>query len=447
MTKMITAPIKGLCKTVSTFSSLALIAMLSAPMASLASDPALDTQAKQQGIPIEQLRLFAEVMERIRAVYIDDVSDEELLESAVRGMLYELDPHSVFLQPKAYDELQTSISGVFGGLGIEVTMENGFLKVVSPIDDTPASKAGLKPEDLILEIDDTFVKGKTLSEAVELLRGEVGSTVKLNILSVGDNKPRRVKIERDEIKIRSVRSEMLEPGYGYLRITQFQAKTGADTESQLNALLNQGSLNGVILDLRNNPGGLLDAAVSVSDLFIEKGLITYLQGRTEQERNEYHATAGDILDGLPLVVLINSGSASAAEIVAGALQDQKRGILVGQRTFGKGSVQTTLNLHNGHGLKLTTARYYTPSGRSIQAEGISPDILANIASVTFTEDGNSFREADIPGHLENTQNDAREDEQDSENLAREDYILYEALSILKGIAISKNLTQSRQAAK
>jgi carboxyl-terminal processing protease len=424
----------------------AVIALMTLPFSaqkSWADESALDQQAKEQGIPIDQLRIFAEVMERIRAAYIDDVSDEQLLESAVRGMLYELDPHSVYFTPTGFDDLQTSTTGEFGGLGIEVTMENGFVKVVSPLDDTPASRAGLKPGDLILEIDGTFVKGKTLAEAVELLRGPIDSPVELSILSIGTEKPRTIELKRAIIKLRSVRSEMLEPGYGYLRITQFQAKTGVDAKAQLQQLMDEGDLQGLILDLRNNPGGLLSAAVELSDLFLQEGLVTYIQGRSEESRTDYVATPGDMLGGLPLVVLINAGSASAAEIVAGALQDQKRGILVGQRTFGKGSVQTILPLHNNHGLKLTTARYYTPRGRSIQAEGISPDIQANVASVTLNEEA-QFRESDLPGHLENTQSNNNETDNSNRQLATEDYMLYEGLSILKGITLSNSMRQGAQ---
>ena len=401
-----------------------------------AADSALDTQASEKGIPVTELRVFAEVMERIRSAYIDEVSDRELLESAIRGMLYELDPHSAYLTPDQFDDLQVTTTGEFGGLGIEVTMENGFVKVVAPLDETPASQAGLQAGDLILKIDDTFVKGKTLAEAVSLLRGPVDSEVVLSVLSEGADKPRRVTLVRDRIQLRSVRSEMIEPGYGYLRVTQFQNNTGADAERHLNALLDKGQLKGLVLDLRNNPGGVLNAAVQLADLFIDQGLVVYTQGRAEGTRTNYSATPGDLLGGVPMVVLVNAGSASASEIVAGALQDQERAILVGQRTFGKGSVQTILPLHGDRGLKLTTARYYTPGGRSIQAEGIHPDIITNVARVELNTDQDNLREADLPGHLKNSQDSASETKSDL-SLAERDYTLYEGLSILKGIYLSR----------
>lgn len=401
-----------------------------------ATEPALDTQAEIQGVPVTELRAFAEVMERIRSAYIDEVDDRELLESAIRGMLYELDPHSTYLTPNEYDDLQVSTSGEFGGLGIEVTLENGFVKVVAPIDDTPASKAGINAGDLILKIDDTFVKGLSLGEAVELLRGEVGSEVELSILSAGDQKPRTVTLKRDRILIRSVRSEVLEPGYAYLRITQFQSQSGRDTEKALRDLLDREDLHGLVLDLRNNPGGLLTSAVQVADLFLDEGLIVYTQGRAEESRTNYAATRGDLLDGVPVVVLVNGGSASASEIVAGALQDQRRAIIVGQRSFGKGSVQTVLPLYGDRALKLTTARYYTPNGRSIQAEGIVPDIVTDVARVELNRNEGQVREADLRGHLENGQEKAASANSEEAPLAVRDYALYEALSILKGVHLA-----------
>ena len=407
------------------------------PASTSASDPALDTQAKVQGVPITELRVFAEVMERIRSAYIDKVDDKQLLESAIRGMLYELDPHSNYLTPEEFNDLQVTTSGEFGGLGIEVTLDNGFVKVVSPIDDTPAAKAGLQAGDLIIKIDDTFAKGLGLEQVVDMLRGEVGSKVVLSILSAGDQKPRSVTLTRDRIRIHSVRSKMLEPGYGYLRITQFQSQSGSDAEKALKEMVARNKLNGLVLDLRNNPGGVLSSAVQIADLFIDKGLIVYTQGRAKDSRTNYAATPGDLLNGMPLVVLVNAGSASASEIVAGALQDQKRGIIVGQRTFGKGSVQTILPLHDNRALKLTTARYYTPSGRSIQAEGIQPDIVTDVAKVELATDNGSVREADLRGHLENPNGADNKKAPDEAPLATRDYALYEALSILKGAHLAK----------
>ncbi|MCC1495802.1 S41 family peptidase [Alcanivorax sp. 1008] len=400
------------------------------------ADPALDAQAESQGVPITELRVFAEVMERIRATYIEDIDDRTLLESAIRGMLYELDPHSSYLTPSEFDDLQISTSGEFGGLGIEVTMENGFVKVVTPLDDTPASRAGLRSGDLILKIDDTFVKGMALEEAINLLRGEIGSSVDLSILSEGTEKPRSVSLTRDRIRIQSVRAQEVEPGFGYLRITQFQSHSGRDAEKALRKLMQDSTLKGVVLDLRNNPGGVLNAAVQISDLFLDEGLIVYTQGRDESSRINYAATKGDLINGLPLVVLVNGGSASASEIVAGALQDHSRAIVMGQRSFGKGSVQTILPLHGDRALKLTTARYYTPNGRSIQAEGIVPDILSEVSKVELITGRQGVREADLRGHLENGKSNGEEAEQSSQPLAATDFTLYEALSVLKGIALA-----------
>lgn len=403
----------------------------------LRADPALDAQAQSQGVPITELRVFAEVMERIRGAYIEDIDDRTLLESAIRGMLYELDPHSSYLTPSEFDDLQVTTTGEFGGLGIEVTMENGFVKVVTPIDDTPASRAGLRAGDLILKIDDTFVKGLALEDAIKLLRGEIGSEVALSILSQGTEKPRVVTLKRDRIRIQSVRAQMLEPGFGYLRITQFQSHSGRDSEKALRKLVAEGDLKGLVLDLRNNPGGVLSAAVQISDLFLSDGLIVYTQGRDETTRVNYAATDGDLLDGLPMIVLVNGGSASASEIVAGALQDHGRAIVIGQRSFGKGSVQTILPLHGDRALKLTTARYYTPKGRSIQAEGIVPDIATEISKVELIEGLQGVREADLRGHLENGQREEKAGKESKpQPLAVSDFTLYQALSVLKGIAMA-----------
>lgn len=402
-----------------------------------AADPAVDEQARAQGIPVTELRVFAEVMERIRAAYVEDVDDTTLLRSAIRGMLNELDPHSAYLTPDQLKDLQASTSGEFGGLGIEVTMENGLIRVVSPLDNTPASEAGIRAGDLILKIDDTFVKGLTLSEAVDMLRGEPGSEVRLQVLGKEDDNPHTVTLERARISIESVRHEMLEPGYGYLRITQFQNNTAMDVKKAL-AAMKEKELNGLILDLRNNPGGVLGAAVQVADSFLKEGMIVYTEGRLEESRSNFTASAGDLLNGLPLIVLVNGGSASASEIVAGALQDQGRALVVGRRTFGKGSVQTVLPLHGERALKLTTARYYTPKGRSIQAEGIKPDIEVEVASVELARETGRVREADLPGHLLNDKAAGEKgDAGEKQTLASRDYALYEALSILKGIHLSR----------
>lgn len=418
-----------------------LVVALSTPAAH-AQDPEIDQQARDAGVPVTDLRAFAEVLERVRGAYVAEVDEHELIQAAIRGMLMELDPHSAYLTPDQFEDLQSVTTGEFGGLGLEVTMEDGFIKVVTPIDDTPASRAGIQAGDLILKIDDTFVKGLSLPEAVELMRGEAGSTVTLSVLRHGDDKPRTLSLKRDRITVHSVKQEALEPGYGYLRISQFQSNTGRESRQALDKLAATGELKGLVLDLRNNPGGVLNGAVEVADLFLDEGLIVYTQGREPESRNDYSATPGDALDGLPLVVLVNGGSASASEIVAGALQDQGRAVVVGNRTFGKGSVQTVLPISGDNALKLTTARYYTPSGHSIQAEGIRPDIPVQVASVELLKDSPT-RESDLPHHLLNqeTTDQTASGQHQEEPLASRDYPLSQALSILKGI----DLAERRQA--
>ncbi|MFP1683748.1 S41 family peptidase [Alloalcanivorax sp. C16-1] len=407
---------------------------------SQARDAQTDQLAEQDGVPVTELRAFAEVLERVRGAYVQEVDEKELIQAAIRGMLMELDPHSAYLTPDQFEDLQSSTTGEFGGLGLEVTMEDGFVKVVAPIDDSPASRAGLQAGDLILKIDDTFTKGIGLADAVELMRGEAGTEVNLSVLSEGDEKPRTVTLKRDRIQVESVKSELLEPGYGYLRISQFQSRTGQDAQRALEKMASDGQLHGLILDLRNNPGGVLGGAVEVADLFLNRGLIVYTQGRDPQSRNDYNATPGDLLGGLPLVVLVNGGSASASEIVAGALQDQGRAVVVGTRTFGKGSVQTVLPISGDAALKLTTARYYTPDGRSIQADGIHPDIPVEVSSVELLQE-NRPRESDLPHHLLNQRDEEQQAAAGEAPLASRDYPLSQALSILKGI----NLAERRRA--
>jgi len=330
----------------------------------------------------KQLNLFGEVFERVRADYVDDVSDNSLVESAINGMLTSLDPHSNYLNTKNFNDMKVQTRGEFGGLGIEVSMENGLVKVVSPIDDTPAARAGLKPGDLITHLDGEPVQGMTLPEAVEKMRGLVSSEIKLTIRREGRD-PFDVKLTRATIKIQSVRSHLEGDNIGYIRVTTFNEQTDTGLNNAMKNLKQQAGnkLVGVILDLRNNPGGLLDQAVAVSDAFLEKGEIVSTRGRRGEDAQRYNARAGDIAGGLPVAVLINGGSASASEIVAGALQDHHRAILLGTRSFGKGSVQTIIPLP-GHGaMRLTTARYYTPSGRSIQAKGIDPDIVVEAAKI------------------------------------------------------------------
>ena len=404
---------------------------------------------KTSPLPIEELRTFSEVFGKIKTDYVEPAEDSALLESAIRGMLTGLDPHSAYLDPEAYRELQVGTTGEFGGLGIEVGMEDGFVKVIAPIDDTPAQRAGVEAGDLIIRIDDTPVKGLTLGEAVKLMRGKPDTKIKLSIVREGVDKPLKIDIVRDIIKVRSVKGRTLEPGFGYIRVTQFQANTGDDLIKAVSELKkeNDNEIKGLVIDLRNNPGGVLNAAVAVSDAFLEEGLIVYTQGRINDSEMEFQATPTDILNGAPLVTLVNAGSASASEIVAGALQDHRRSVIMGNQTFGKGSVQTILPMHNGAALKLTTARYYTPSGRSIQASGITPDILLENIKVTAVEPSEfePVKEADLSRHLENTVNgeDGSEGAENSENeneendapLADRDYQLYEALNLLKGLHI------------
>jgi carboxyl-terminal processing protease len=398
------------------------------------------SQEAMAPLPLEELRTFTEVFSRIQSDYVEPVDDKKILKDAIQGMLSGLDPHSTYLDPEGYKEIRIGTEGQFGGLGIEVTMENGFVKVVTPIEDTPAAKAGVKTGDLIVRLDDKPVKGMTLTEAVRLMRGKPGSKIKLTIVREGHDKPLKISVVRAVIKLQSVKHRLLEKDYGYVRITQFQGNSAKNLETALRRLRkeNKGALNGLVLDLRNNPGGVLSGAVTISDMFLDKGLIVYTEGRTADSELRYSATPGDLINGAPLVVLVNGGSASASEIVAGALQDHKRAIIMGTRSFGKGSVQTILPISNGAALKLTTARYYTPSGRSIQASGIEPDIVTEEAKVTLKEKRETLKEADLAGHLSNDKKPAAE-KRTANNTTNQsqDYQLQEALNLLKGINIHK----------
>ena len=395
-------------------------------------------------LPLDELRTFTDVYVRIKNDYVEPVTDKKLLEEAIRGMLSGLDPHSAYLDPEEFKELQIGTTGEFGGLGIEVGMEDGFVKVIAPIDDTPAQRAGIKAGDLIVRIDDKPVKGMTLNEAVKLMRGKKGKPITLTIVREGEEKPLKITIVRDIIRVKSVKSRLLGDGFGYVRITSFQSKTTANLIDAIERLTreNKGALKGLVLDLRNNPGGVLTSAVGVSDAFLDKGLIVYTEGRVPDSKLRYEATRGDILKGRPMVVLVNGGSASASEIVSGALQDHRRALILGTKTFGKGSVQTILPLKNGAAIKLTTARYYTPSGRSIQAEGIEPDIELKPLEVERVKDDGiaPLKEADLQRHLDNGKSGgkARKKKKDGdrpEELAKRDYQLYEALNILKGLSL------------
>lgn len=392
-------------------------------------------------IPLEDLRTFTEVMSRIQQDYVEDVSDETLLRHAIRGMVSGLDPHSSYLDPEEYQQLQSGTRGEFGGLGIEVGMKDGFVEVIAPIEGTPAAEAGIQAGDTITRLDGEPVKGLSLQQAVDRMRGEPGSEITLTVVREGNNQPLEITIERAIIEVESVDSRMLDDGFGYLRISQFQSGTGDEALAAMEGLQEDadGGLKGLVLDLRNNPGGVLDAAVSVSDAFLTEGQIVSTKGRIQRAEQGFSATPNDVLQSAPLVVLVNGGSASASEIVAGALQDQGRAVIMGRPTFGKGSVQNVLPLPEGAALKLTTARYFTPSGRSIQAEGIQPDVkLANLRVERIQESGRGpVQEADLSRHLEGSQDAARDaSEQDNgDSLASEDYMLAEALNLLKGLTI------------
>ncbi|WP_137819412.1 S41 family peptidase [Pseudomonas sp. 2FG] len=418
--------------------------LLHAAQADEAAAPAAATNGKAP-LPLDELRTFAEVLDRIKAAYVEPVDDKTLLENAIKGMLSNLDPHSAYLGPEDFAELQESTSGEFGGLGIEVGLEDGFVKVVSPIDDTPASKAGIQPGDLIVKIDGEPTKGLSMMEAVDKMRGKAGAKIVLTLVREG-GQPFDVELTRAVIKVKSVKSLTLEPGYGYLRITQFQVNSGDEVGKALTKLRKDNGnkkLRGLVLDLRNNPGGVLQSAVEVTDHFLKKGLIVYTKGRIANSELRFSADPVDASEGVPLVVLINGGSASASEIVAGALQDHKRGILMGTDSFGKGSVQTVLPLSNERALKITTALYFTPNGRSIQAQGIVPDIEVTRAKITREQDGESFKEADLAGHLGNGNGGA--DKPSSKDKAQskqprpqdDDFQLDQALNLLKGLSVTR----------
>ena len=427
------------------------------------------TQAPaSSSLPLEDLQLFSEVFGRIKSEYVDEVDDTTLLRDAIQGMLAGLDPHSMFLEPEDFEQIKITTEGKFGGLGIKVTTEDGLIKVVTPIDGTPAFDAGVKPGDLILMIDDVSVHGLSLKDAVDKMRGDPGSKIKITIFRESVNDRLDIKLVRAIIKINSVRGEILEDGFGYVRLSSFQSGTVQSLRSKIKQLneLSEGGLKGLVLDLRNNPGGVLMGAVQVSDMFIVQGEIVSTRGRTTTSGQSFVARPDDVIDDAPMVVLVNGGSASASEIVAGALQDHQRAIIMGTKTFGKGSVQTVVPMNNGGALKLTTARYYTPSNRSIQAKGIVPDITVEQAdfSADDTRDGGckatqdakagddaihdtekQISESDLAGHLENGEfedNPADEEKIQLSERTKKDHQLREALNMLKGMSLVKRRTQA-----
>ena len=404
------------------------------------------------GIPLEDVQRFSTAISEIKKYYVKPVTDKELFDNAIRGMLSGLDPHSSYLNEDDFNELQTATNGEFGGLGIEVTMDEGVVKVITPLVDTPAGKSGIKSGDYIIKLGDKSVQGLSLQDAVKLMRGKIGSLIDLTILRKGEKKPLHFALVREKIMIKSVQSKLLENKYGYIRLTQFQALTDKD---MLKAIVKMkkdagGQLMGLVLDLRNNPGGLLDSAIQISDAFLgldhkgKKETIVYTEGRLPGSKFTALSTPGDVLNKAPMVVLINNGSASASEIVAGALKDNKRALIVGTKSFGKGSVQTVLPLDSKRAIKLTTALYYTPSGSSIQAKGIEPDIIVDeivMPRAREEDKASSYYEAELKGHLlvntQKSETDKKTLNGNDEKLLHDDYQLYTALTILKGMAIAQ----------
>lgn len=397
----------------------------------------------------ELLNLFGEAMQRSKLSYVEEVTDKELIESAINGMLTSLDPHSSYLDADSFKYMNEQTKGKFGGLGVEVTMESGFVKVVSPIDDTPAHKAGLKAGDYITHIDGETVIGLNLNEAVSKMRGKIGTKIKLSIRRANE-KPFDVTITRQEIKIQSVKTEIKNDDVLYVRISSFAEENDTNISAAVKDAKKKlgDKLKGMVIDVRNNPGGLLNQAVNVSDLFLEKGEIVSTRSRNEEDTVKFTATKGDILNGLPIVVIINEGSASASEILAGALQDHNRGIVLGEKSFGKGSVQTVLPLGDYGAMRITTARYYTPSGRSIQAKGIEPDIVVKPAKVQTLENyALNLTEAELSGALKNEEDEKSEKKEKNEEKEINDYQLSRALDLVKALSLYKNGLQTQKEEK
>ncbi|HEU5399460.1 MAG TPA: S41 family peptidase [Gammaproteobacteria bacterium] len=424
--------------------------LLCLPLAAVAAAPQADVPPNQpapKDLPWEDVRLLVDVMQLVKEEYVEPVDDKTLIHGAIRGLLGNLDPHSDFLDKSEFNDMQSLTSGEFNGIGIDVGLgdDNGVI-VISPIDGSPAARAGIKSGDEILEVNGTSLDGLSLDQASELMRGKSGTAVTLTLLPEGSDKPRTVKLVREEVHVASTRAELLQRGYGYLRISDFGDDTADGVKSGVRALLkkNGGPLQGMVLDLRDDPGGLLDAAVDVSDDFLDSGIIVSAKGRATDANFVRRATPGDLLGGVPLVVLVNQGTASAAEIVAGALQDNHRALILGMQTFGKGSVQTVIPLPQGDAIKLTTALYYTPSGKSIQAEGIVPDVQVDALQLTGSgddqEQDTSLKEANLPGHLANTSGAPAPSTglaaiRAADDLASRDFQLYQALNVLKGLAV------------
>lgn len=412
--------------------------------------PDADATEKEAALPLDELRTFVEVFERIKSSYVEPIDDRTLMNNAIKGMVSNLDPHSAYLDSQMYNNLEEMATGQFGGLGIEIEQGDGFIKIVAPIDDSPAANAGIKAGDLIIKINDTPTKDMSLNDASISMQGKVGEKIDLTLVR-GDQKPFVVTLTRAKIQVKSVKTQLLEKGYGYIRISQFQTNTGREVNKGLLQLAkeNKGRLKGVVLDLRDNPGGLLQAAIDTVDQFVDKGLVVYTKGRLPNSELRFYTNIGDPSGRVPLVVLINNGSASASEIVAGALQDLNRAVIMGVRSFGKGSVQTVLPVNKKEALKLTTALYYTPSGRSIQAQGIEPDIIVSQATVSQNKPSFEVREADLQNHLNNAKKDIPSSANISkaESLQTRDYQLSQALSLLKGLnVVSKSEDNKKKGA-
>jgi len=421
----------------STTLAAALIGILLLATANADTEPqSPDEQSTQEErLPLRELRLFTQVFDQIRRGYVEEVKDTELLENAIAGLLLELDPHSVYLNQTDYEELQESATGEYGGLGLQVGSERGMIKVIAPIDGSPAAEAGIEAGDFIVEVDGTPVRGMAVQKAIDKLRGEKGTSIKLTLFREGEDGPLDITVVRGTIQISSVRSRIIEPGYGYVRVSQFQVSSGKDFKKELLSLKEkQPALKGLIIDLRNNPGGLVPASVEIADAVLDGGTVVYTEGRLPSANISFDAKSGDLLQGTPIVVLINGGSASASEIVAGALQDHQRAAIIGTQSFGKGSVQTVIPLGDGRAVKLTTARYFTPNGRSIQAEGIVPDIIVEPAEIRLYKKRKQVREADLEGHLEQAESKNKKAENRDEEIT-DDNQLYEALNVLKGFQL------------
>jgi len=424
--------------------SVLLLSCLLALILSMLSFDRLDVRQADAATDYKELLLFTDVLTIVKRSYVEEVSIKDLVYGAIDGMLASLDPHSGFMPPEIYTEMKVDTRGEFGGLGIEISLRDRVLTIVSPIEDTPASRAGLLAGDQILKIEEQYTKDMEIMEAVHLMRGKPNTSITITIMRPGFEKPESFTLEREIIKVKSVKSKTLENGFGYIRLAQFQERTGEELSNALDQLRkdNDGSLNGLILDLRNNPGGLLDQAVEVSDEFISEGLIVYTQGREEDAQMEFSAMRSGTEPDYPMVVLINGGSASASEIVAGALQDHGRAVVMGTQSFGKGSVQTIIPLSDDSGLRLTTAKYYTPNGTSIQARGIIPDIEVFQSEVKTVAEMNHFREKDLKNHF-NTEINGEADAPIEENLpdeqTRKDFQLMRALDLLKGWTIFQSM--------